>query len=372
MGANGPSKDSPHGTCEASVAPPAAIPAIIVEAGGQAGDHYLAYFGTLKTSTARNYAVGARRFCEWAADQALALRAIRPADVERFEHALRQDVAASTAGFYLAGLRSLFSYLTTKNVIPASPFVWQPLPLPAAGFDVLALLAMLANMEPEALRRIFDEEPIAIALLREIRWPLKPVCPSCGSEEIVIATADTDPAHDCLGCRRRVDILDDTMFAGSAAPLRPWLRLIHHQVLAGESFSDAQLAEQLDIDAASVSALRSRIQAVLEGERVPSGEQLQDVLKAKDRDLINYQFARGVIRYADMTSLRERLREAKAQGKDIPELPEGLSVDDALSRLDQQIAEADLWVHYVKDGYIVSERADNVLPGAPSPGPSDC
>lgn len=72
----------------------------------------------------------------------------------------------------------------------------------------------------EACRAIRDE-PTAVSLFEQARWPSGPACPRCGTEA-KNPFPDTSGRRWCGGCRRRYSVRTGTMLAQGNAPLRAW------------------------------------------------------------------------------------------------------------------------------------------------------
>ena len=60
--------------------------------------------------------------------------------------------------------------------------------------------------------------------VRELRWPVGVMCPSCASKHVIKhGVDDTEPArqrYECHNCDTRFDALTDTIFAGHHQPLK--------------------------------------------------------------------------------------------------------------------------------------------------------
>jgi hypothetical protein len=326
----------------------------------------------MAASTRAEYRTFIHRFFRWADACGLSLKQIASADVLAYIEELRETAAKNTANQYVAALRSFFRHLADAGVVSDNPCTIRPAAAlartlrPRAGFDLLALMAMLANMEQESRRRVFEEEESALALLDQVRWPDGADCPGCGgNDHAATAGAGRGEPYHCVSCGQKFTVLTGTMFEGSELLLRHWLHLIHQRFLTSETASDTELAALIGVDTSSIPSLCTRLRRSMNREGIPNGDALETALADKDRQLVNDQFARDIIRYAEMTSVREQLIEAKAIGTEVPDLPPGMSLDEAVAILDAQIAEADRWVFYLEDGCICRKLADETLPAGP-------
>jgi hypothetical protein len=96
------------------------------------------------------------------------------------------------------------------------------------------------------------------------------------------------------------------MFEDSPLAPQHWMRLIHHRILGAQVVADDELA-RLGVDSPMLEAMFSRLGSVLKREGIAPGSGLQAALKAKDRELVNNQFARNMIHYMEMEAARDGL-----------------------------------------------------------------
>jgi transposase-like protein len=87
------------------------------------------------------------------------------------------------------------------------------------------------------------------ATVRDMRWPDGVRCPDCDSPEITQqGRDDTQPERQrflCKSCERRFDDLTNTIFAGHHRPWRIWILCSY---LMGLNLSNAQIAQELDLN----------------------------------------------------------------------------------------------------------------------------
>jgi transposase-like protein len=85
--------------------------------------------------------------------------------------------------------------------------------------------------------------------VRTTRWPDGVRCPECDSAEVTKdGRDDTQPArqrYQCHGCRKRLDDLTGTIFAGHHQPLRVWILCLYFM---GLNLSNEQIAQELGLD----------------------------------------------------------------------------------------------------------------------------
>jgi len=112
-------------TVPASLAAPA-LPAIIAAADTDARARFLEFFAAAirNAHTRRAYMRGTCDFLAWCADRGVGeLVQIRPLHVAAWIEELGRSVAAPTVKQRLAGIRHLFDWLVTAQVVPANPAI---------------------------------------------------------------------------------------------------------------------------------------------------------------------------------------------------------------------------------------------------------
>ncbi len=96
--------------------------------------------------------------------------------------------------------------------------------------------------------------------VREMRWPEGVTCPQCASQSITKQGQDETQAHrqryHCQDCRKHFDDLTGTIFAGHHQPLRVWLLTLYFM---GLNLSNAQIAQELDLDKDDVHQMTSQL-----------------------------------------------------------------------------------------------------------------
>ena len=99
------------------------VPALVADAGEQAGWRYVEFFtaNIRNPNTRRAYARACGRFFAWCEDRGLTLATIRPFDVATYIETLQQTHSAPGVKQQLAAVRMLFDWLITGQVVPANP-----------------------------------------------------------------------------------------------------------------------------------------------------------------------------------------------------------------------------------------------------------
>ena len=99
------------------------VPALIADAGEQAGWRYVEFFtaNIRNPHTRRAYARACSRFFAWCEDRGLTLATIRPFDVAAWVEELQEPHTAPGVKQQLAAVRMLFDWLIIGQVVPANP-----------------------------------------------------------------------------------------------------------------------------------------------------------------------------------------------------------------------------------------------------------
>jgi site-specific recombinase XerD len=99
------------------------VPALITEAGEQAGWRYAEFFSAniRNPHTRRAYARACGRFFAWCEGRGLTLTTIRPSDIAAYMETLEESHSAPGVKQQLAAVRTLFDWLITGQVVPMNP-----------------------------------------------------------------------------------------------------------------------------------------------------------------------------------------------------------------------------------------------------------
>ena len=99
------------------------VPALIADAGEQAGWRYVEFFtaNIRNPHTRRAYARACSRFLAWCEGRGLTLTTIRPFDVAAWVEGLQEHHSAPGVKQQLAAVRMLFDWLITGQVMPTNP-----------------------------------------------------------------------------------------------------------------------------------------------------------------------------------------------------------------------------------------------------------
>ena len=99
------------------------LPALIADAGDQAGKRFVEFFAaTIRNgNTRRAYARACGDFFAWCEHHRLSLAAIEPVHVAAYIEAMTQAKSAPTTKQALAAIGMLFDYLVTGQIVPFNP-----------------------------------------------------------------------------------------------------------------------------------------------------------------------------------------------------------------------------------------------------------
>src|SRR5205085_1091921 len=113
--------------------------------------------------------------------------------------------------------------------------------------------------------------------------------------------------------------------------------------------------------AAILSLWRSLWRRIVEAavqEGLPAGDDLKQAIAVRNKELIQDDVSRSIIEYAEMQAVRDRLVRARDEGTSVDDLPEGMTLAEAIERIEALIAEEDSYVITLEDGYLVRNPAE--------------
>jgi hypothetical protein len=360
------------------------IPDLIRAAGERAIATYSSFLDRgWKPSTRKLYGQNSRRFFSWAERRGLTLATISAADMTAYADESSTGKGAHAAGVYLTPIRSLFRLLANEGIISVNPFdifrsaaADQPVIEAHAAtadsssgppdkhdgpFPLLSVMAMLAHMEEESLKRIFDEDWAAKALLEFVRWRDDRHCTGCGAAAGIRAadTAHQSTDDRCGACGLVYAVTDGSPFEDSPVPLRLGLFLLYELYLRdGPPPEIESLAQNLGIDAAAATELASNFQEALARDGLAAGEGVRQAVERRDRELTQDEVVRDIVEYGELEAARDTLIAARDAGETVPDLPPEMTVEQAIDDIAGRIAEHDRYVIERKDGYLVSRLAE--------------
>ena len=134
----------------------------------------------------------------------------------------------------------------------------------------------------EVMERFPDQEA-CIEHLERIRWKDKPVCPHCGSIDIVRKKEDgvgRVGRYNCHDCGASFKVTCGTVFHGTKIPLQKWFLAVALIVNAKKSLSSYQLARDLDLKQKAAWYLQTRIRAEMANKTNPIV--LQGIIEADE------------------------------------------------------------------------------------------
>jgi transposase-like protein len=119
---------------------------------------------------------------------------------------------------------------------------------------------MMSNSGAMIHMQSLMDDAKCFATVRAMRWPDGVKCPHCESPEITKqGRDDTQPErqrYGCKSCERRFDDLTNTIFAGHHQPLRLWILCLY---LMGLNLSNAQMAQELDLNKDDVHQMTTQL-----------------------------------------------------------------------------------------------------------------
>ncbi len=145
------------------------VPALIADAGGQAGWRYVEFFtaNIRNPHTRRAYARACDRFFAWSEERGLALATIRPVHVAAWVEQLQEKHGAPGVKQQLAAVRMLFDWLITGQVVPMNPAaaVRGPKHVVKTGktpvLDAKEWRRLIDSIPPDTVRDLRDRALIA-------------------------------------------------------------------------------------------------------------------------------------------------------------------------------------------------------------------
>jgi site-specific recombinase XerD len=139
------------------------VPALITQAGDQAGWRYVEFFAAniRNPHTRRAYARACGRFFAWCEDRGLALGNIRPFDVATWIEQLQKEHGAAGVKQQLAAVRMLFDWLITGQIVPINPAA------AVRGPKLVIKIGKTPVLDGLEWRKLFNSIPTAT--LRDLR-----------------------------------------------------------------------------------------------------------------------------------------------------------------------------------------------------------
>ncbi len=97
-----------------------------------------------------------------------------------------------------------------------------------------------------SISRKFNTENKCYAYLEKLRWGKKPVCPYCGSKNIVRLKAEEHRLH-CYDCHKSFSVTVGTVFEDSRLPMTKWFMIVGLITNAKQGISAKEIERDLDI-----------------------------------------------------------------------------------------------------------------------------
>ena len=133
----------------------------------------------------------------------------------------------------------------------------------------------------EVMERFPDQES-CIDHLERIRWRGKPVCPHCGSLDVVRKKEEgvgRVGRFHCSACKASFKVTHGTVFHGTKIPLQKWFLAISLIVNAKKGLSSYQLQRDLDLNQKTAWYILTRIRAEMSKK---GGALLQGIVEADE------------------------------------------------------------------------------------------
>jgi predicted RNA-binding Zn-ribbon protein involved in translation (DUF1610 family) len=365
------------------------VPDLIRSAGERAVEEYRAFLDSEKWSpaTRKAYRNQIKGFFCWAEARGRTLETVSTADRIAYAEEIASRSSSQAALVALTGVRGLYRQLAASGTLVENPFELAGSPhgkeldrsdtssdsKPATTeqataeigdrrFPLLALLAMLANMEEKSLDVVLSDDVTAGNLLEFVRWRDSRECPQCGVEEDEPpdSSAKEVRSYQCPACGSKYSATTGTPFDSLPVALSSALFLLFSIYLTEEPPPDlSALARDRGLEVSDVMAVAFRLKEALAREALTAGDSLQQAIARKNREMTQDEVARDIIEYGELVAARDELIQAKADGFHAPGLPPGMTVDEALTDIEARIAVHDRYVITVEDGYLISQLADS-------------
>lgn len=127
-----------------------------------------------------------------------------------------------------------------------------------------------------AVAKMFSDEPAAWVYVEGLRWNGHPVCPRCGSDDVLYLQPRSDAPRTtragtktyrrvwkCRSCKRQFSVLIGTIFEGTKIPLRKWLMAIYLMCAGKNGCAALELQRDLEITYKSAWFMVHRIREAM-------------------------------------------------------------------------------------------------------------
>jgi hypothetical protein len=375
------------------------VPAIIAAAGEKAVTAYRAFPDDpwLRPGTRKLYRTRARAFFRWAEQRGLALDTIDLTTLRTYRDEIAAARSSHEAYIYLTPVRGVFRSLVSSGVLsedffagrmaasePSEPqgdtrprrFAGQATEASVGAFPLLSVMAMLAHMEVQSREAVLTDERIAWELLKFVRWRDGRACTHCGApgEESETEFAQDRPFR-CTACGAGYDLTDGSPFEGIPIPLQDGLFLLFKRYVddQAQACTEAPSPGRV-IDDAAASQLAVRIENALAREGLAHGEALRRAIDRRDREMEQDEITRGFVEYMEIQAHRDAFLKAKTEGGTAADLPPGMTLDEAIEKLNARMEEHDRYPITLKDGYLAyhfPDTSESAVPEREAPAPAD-
>jgi hypothetical protein len=212
-------------------------------------------------------------------------------------------------------------------------------------------MEILRNMEDDSRQRVFDEDGIALSVVEFARWPDGATCPHCGTQA---QESSVGPEYRCRKCGMTYSVIEGSLFENSTVPIRHALLLLYTTYPSDEPATDpVALARDWGIELSAITTLCSRIRQSFDEQGLALPDDLRNAVARKNKELTQDEVVRSIMEYAGLEGSRNDLLRARAEGTVVADLPEGMSLDEALALIETRMAEHDRYIIQLEDGYLV-------------------
>ena len=106
--------------------------------------------------------------------------------------------------------------------------------------------------------------------VRQLRWTNGVRCPHCDSDQSIKRGRHSHQTarcrYECKGCGKRFDDLTGTVLAGHHQPLSTWILCLYFM---GLNLSNAQIAQELDLNKDDVQSMTEQLRRGIEQKKQP-------------------------------------------------------------------------------------------------------
>lgn len=114
---------------------------------------------------------------------------------------------------------------------------------------------------------MIENQEKCIALLEQLRWRSRPVCPYCNS--IKSAKIKKEQRYHCNCCYTSYSVTVGTIFHKTHVKLPQWFRAIELAMCMSPDISTRKLASEIGVSKKTAASILNRIQGAKEADELP-------------------------------------------------------------------------------------------------------